>query len=89
LLFLIDTDFKATLEAVPQVEPGDVIVTNDPYASGGVATHLSDLHLFQPYFAGGRVIAWSWSFVRCADIGGAVPGSVSPARSSDQAICVI
>ena len=34
--FLIDTDFKATLDAVPHVEPGDVIITNDPYASGGV-----------------------------------------------------
>ena len=80
--FLIDTDFKATLDAVTQVEPGDVIITNDPYASGGVSTHLSDLHLFQPYFAGHRVIAWGWSFVHCADIGGAVPGSVSPALTS-------
>jgi N-methylhydantoinase B len=77
--FLIDTDFKATLDAVPHVEPGDVIITNDPYASGGVSTHLSDLHLFQPYFHGETVIAWGWSFVHCADIGGAVPGSVSPA----------
>jgi len=80
--FLIDTDFKATLDAVPHVEPGDVIITNDPYASGGVSTHLSDLHLFRPYFAGNRVIAWGWSFVHCADIGGAVPGSVSPALTS-------
>ena len=80
--FLIDTDFKATLDAVPHVEPGDVIITNDPYASGGVSTHLSDLHLFQPYFAGDRVVAWGWSFVHCADIGGAVPGSVSPALTS-------
>ena len=80
--FLIDTDFKATLDAVPHVEPGDVVITNDPYASGGVSTHLSDLHLFQPYFSGDRVIAWGWSFVHCADIGGAVPGSVSPALTS-------
>jgi N-methylhydantoinase B len=67
---------------VRQVEPGDVIITNDPYASGGVSTHLSDLHLFQPYFTGDRVIAWGWSFVHCADIGGAVPGSVSPALTN-------
>jgi N-methylhydantoinase B len=59
-----------------------VIITNDPYASGGVSTRLSDLHLFRPYFAGNRVIAWGWSFVHCADIGGAVPGSVSPALTS-------
>jgi N-methylhydantoinase B len=80
--FLIDTDFKATLDAVPHVEPGDVIITNDPYASGGVSTHLSDLHLFQPYFADDRIVAWGWSFVHCADIGGAVPGSVSPALTN-------
>jgi len=80
--FLIDTDFKATLDAVPHVEPGDVIITNDPYASGGVSTHLSDLHVFRPYFDGDRVVAWGWSFVHCADIGGAVPGSVSPALTN-------
>ncbi len=80
--FLIDTDFKATLDAVPQVEPGDVIITNDPYTSGGVSTHLSDLHLFQPYFAEGKIVAWGWSFVHCADIGGTVPGSVSPALTN-------
>jgi len=66
--FLIDTDFKATIEQVAQCRPGDVILTNDPYASGGVSTHLPDLHLLQPYFHAGKIIAWGWAFVHCADI---------------------
>ena len=72
--FLIDTDFKATLDAVPHVEQGDVIIANNPCTRRVVCPRISlrSLHLFQPYFAGDRVIAWGWSFVHCADIGGAV-----------------
>jgi N-methylhydantoinase B len=80
--FLIDTDFKATIEQIADPAPGDVILTNDPYASGGVSTHLPDLHVLQPYFHGGKIVAWGWAFVHCADIGGAVPGSVSPALTN-------
>ncbi len=80
--FLIDTDFRSTIDAVPGLAPGDVIITNDPYTSRGLSTHLPDLHLIQPYFAQGRIVAYGWSFVHCADIGGSVPGSVSPALST-------
>ena len=80
--FLIDTDFKSTIDAVPDLEPGDVILTNDPYTSGGLSTHLPDLHLIQPYFIDGAIAAYGWSFLHCADIGGAIPGSVSPAMTS-------
>ncbi len=34
---------RATLQRVPDLAPGDVIATNDPYAGGG--THLSDVAL--------------------------------------------
>ena len=66
--FLIDTDFQATLAQFSDLAPGDVILTNDPYASGGVSTHLPDLHLFQPYFHEGAIIAWGWSFDATASI---------------------
>jgi N-methylhydantoinase B len=66
------------LEAVGPLEPGDVILTNDPYRSGGLATHLPDLHLIKPYFHEGRIIAYGWAFVHCSDIGGRVPSSISP-----------
>ncbi len=80
--FLIDTEFKSTIDAVPNLVPGDVIITNDPYTSNGLSTHLPDLHLIMPYFEDGQIIAYGWSFVHCSDIGGSLPGSVSPALTS-------
>ncbi len=80
--FLIDTEFKTAIDAVPDLAPGDVIITNDPYTSGGLSTHLPDLHLLRPYYHDGRIIAFGWSFVHCADIGGAVPSSISPALTN-------
>lgn len=77
--FLVDCNFATTIKAVPNVEPGDVIITNDPYLSEGLATHLPDINLLRPIFHEGRLIAYAWSFVHCADIGGAVPSSMSPA----------
>jgi N-methylhydantoinase B len=80
--FLIDTEFKSTIDAVPDLAPGDVIITNDPYTSNGLSTHLPDLHLIAPYFVDGEIVAYGWSFVHCSDIGGSIPGSVSPALTS-------
>jgi N-methylhydantoinase B len=80
--FLIDTDFRSTIDLVPDLAPGDVIITNDPYASRGLSTHLPDLHLLMPYFHDGKIIGYGWSFVHCSDIGSGVPGSVSPAFTS-------
>ena len=76
--FLIDTNYADAIRAVPDVEPGDVIFTNDPYTSVGMSTHLPDLHMIMPYFHEGRVIAYGWCFVHCTDIGGAVPSSIAP-----------
>jgi N-methylhydantoinase B len=80
--FLIDTEFRSTIDAVPDLSPGDVIITNDPYTSNGLSTHLPDLHLIAPYFVDGHIVAYGWSFVHCSDIGGSLPGSVSPALTS-------
>jgi N-methylhydantoinase B len=80
--FLIDTEFKSTIDAVADLSPGDVIITNDPYTSNGLSTHLPDLHLIAPYFVDRRIVAYGWSFVHCSDIGGSLPGSVSPALTS-------
>ncbi|MCW5720993.1 MAG: hydantoinase B/oxoprolinase family protein [Devosia sp.] len=77
--FLVDCNYRTTIEAVPDVEPGDVIITNDPYRSAGLATHLPDINLIRPLFSQGKLVAYAWSFVHCADIGGAVPSSMSPA----------
>ena len=76
--FAIDRPCTTVVDAVPDVEPGDVIVTNDPYSSGGLVTHVPDLHLLQPYFHDGKVVAYGWCFAHLTDVGGAVPSSMSP-----------
>jgi len=70
-----------TINAVGRLEPGDVILTNDPYRSEGLATHLPDLHMIEPYFHEGRIIAYGWCFVHCSDVGGRVPSSISPVNT--------
>ena len=57
------------------IEPGDVFITNDPY-NGGV-THLNDVILAMPVFAGGEVVAWTANIAHWNDVGGMVPGSMS------------
>jgi N-methylhydantoinase B len=37
-----------------------------------------DIHLIRPVFRDGRVIALGWTFIHASDIGGSVPGSISP-----------
>ncbi len=73
---------KPVIEAFDDLEPGDVILTNDPYASGGLSTHLPDLHLIRPYFFDGELVCYGWCFVHSADIGGRVPSSISPTNTS-------
>jgi N-methylhydantoinase B len=77
----LDLDCSATLRAVPDLAEGDVIITNHPYLSEGLSTHLPDLHLIRPYFHDGRVVAHGWCFIHSADIGGRVPSSISPSNT--------
>src|SRR5262245_41055146 len=37
--------YARTIEVAGPLEPGDVVITNDPYTSEAAATHLPDLHL--------------------------------------------
>jgi N-methylhydantoinase B len=57
------------------IEPGDIFMTNDPY-HGGV-THLNDVILVMPVFAGGDLLAWTANIAHWNDVGGMVPGSMS------------
>jgi len=54
--------------------PGDVIVSNDPYAGGA---HLPDLTFVAPVFAGERLFALVASRAHHADVGGRAPGSLA------------
>jgi N-methylhydantoinase B len=59
-------------------QPGDVVVTNDPHRTRGMCTHLPDIMMFRPIFAGGRLLGFAWCFIHSSDVGGLVPGSISP-----------
>ena len=74
----VGLDCLPTIRAVGPLEPGDVILTNDPYRSFGMATHLPDLHVIAPCFHEGAIVAYAWAFVHCSDVGGRVPSSISP-----------
>src|SRR5271157_2714491 len=57
------------------IEAGDIFMTNDPY-HGGV-THLNDVVLVMPVFAGEDIVAWTANIAHWNDVGGMVPGSMS------------
>ncbi|MCW3475610.1 hydantoinase B/oxoprolinase family protein [Limobrevibacterium gyesilva] len=60
------------------LKPGDIVITNDPFSGDALCTHTMDIHLLRPVFRDGRIIAFAWAFIHASDIGGAVPGSISP-----------
>ncbi|WP_260985427.1 hydantoinase B/oxoprolinase family protein [Paenibacillus xylanexedens] len=68
----------ATIQSVKDWQEGDIVICNDPYATQGMVTHLPDMHLIKPFFYEGRIIAYGMCFVHSSDVGGKVPGSVSP-----------
>ncbi len=53
---------------------GDVIMMNDPYRQG---THLNDVTIVYPIFRDGRLVFLPAVREHWADVGGAVPGSMS------------
>jgi len=57
--------------------PDRAWILNDPYKGG---THLPDITVITPVFAGGELIAFAASRAHHADVGGRVPGSM-PADS--------
>jgi 5-oxoprolinase (ATP-hydrolysing) len=65
---------KAVIAAHPELEPGDVFVTNDP-ARGG--SHLPDITVVAPVHDGsGRLRFFSAARGHHADVGGSTPGSM-------------
>ena len=66
---------EASLAAVgDDLSPGDVIVMNDPYLGG---THLNDVTLIYPVFHDDELVFFPAVREHWADVGGAVPGSMS------------
>ncbi len=74
----VGMDMAPTLAAFPDPQPADVYITNDPYSTQGLATHLPDIHLIKPIFAGDTLLCFAWCFIHCSDVGGLAPASISP-----------
>ena len=55
------------------LQPGDLIITNDPYTGGG--THLNDVVAISPIFHNGALAAFSAVRAHWIDLGGKVPFS--------------
>ena len=65
----------AVEERFKAVQPGDVILLNDPYHGG---SHLPDLTAFVPIFDGERRLLWTIVRAHQSDIGGATHGGYNP-----------
>jgi N-methylhydantoinase B len=67
--------------------PGDAWILNDPYRGG---THLPDITLVSPIFAGGELAGFAASRAHHADVGGKLPGSMpADSRTLDEEGVVI
>jgi N-methylhydantoinase B len=55
------------------MQEGDLYISNDPYAAGG--THIPDIIIVMPVFAGGRPIAFTAAMTHHQDTGGMTAGS--------------
>lgn len=61
------------IHAFDSFQDGDVIILNDPYRGG---THLPDITMVSPVFAGGDIQYFVASRAHHADVGGMSPGSL-------------
>lgn len=69
---------KAIAGRFPSPAPDDVYLLNDPYRGG---SHLPDLTIFVPVFAGDALMFWSAVRAHHSDIGGATHGAYNPAAT--------
>lgn len=69
---------RPVIECIGQWDEGDVVVTNDPYFTKGMSTHLPDIYLIKPLFAEDQLVCFAAVFIHSSDVGGKVPGSITP-----------
>lgn len=75
---------KCLIADVPEMKPGEIYVTNDPYRGG---SHLPDVTVVTPVFvksdhAGSKPVFFVASRAHHAEIGGITPGSMPPFSKS-------
>ncbi|MDF3014855.1 MAG: hydantoin utilization protein [Thermomicrobiales bacterium] len=81
---LIGTPMDSAIKAVSDYQDGDVLISNDPTSTGAMATHLPDLYVWKPIFVDGELLCFAWTFIHASDVGGKVPGSISPTSADIQ-----
>jgi len=60
-----------------RLQPGDVIVTNDPYCGG---VHLNDITMIMPAFFHGELVGYLANLAHHSDVGGGAPASIGAFR---------
>ncbi len=73
----VSNTLRVLRERGEELEPGDIVVVNDPYISG---THLNDITLLKPVYHSGVMVAIVANKAHHVDVGGMVPGSIGGAR---------
>ena len=63
-------------DVATEISDGDIFMLNIPH-KGGVS-HINDVVLILPVFAGDRIIGWLANKAHWVDLGGAFPGGISP-----------
>ena len=62
---------QAVIERRRDLEPGDIVIVNDPYLGG---THLMDVKMVKPFFYKGKLWCYLSNTGHWPDTGGMVPG---------------
>ena len=72
---------QAVLERRQDLEPGDVIIQNDPYLGG---THLMDVKMMMPFYYDGELWCFLSNTGHWPDTGGMVPGGFNSTATEIQ-----
>jgi N-methylhydantoinase A/oxoprolinase/acetone carboxylase beta subunit/N-methylhydantoinase B/oxoprolinase/acetone carboxylase alpha subunit len=70
-LGVMQSTTQAVIQHRDDLEPGDVVIVNDPYFGG---THLMDVKMVKPFFYEDRLWAYLSNTGHWSDTGGMVPG---------------
>jgi N-methylhydantoinase B len=76
----INLDMSDAFKAFEHYDEGDIVVTNDPYTSGAMSSHLPDVNVFRPVFHEGKLVCFTFAYVHSTDMGGNVAGSLTPSN---------
>ena len=74
----VGIDYRAFIDALAPWQDGDIGISNCPFLTKGVSTHLPDYHMLKPVFVDGTLAAFVWCFIHSSDMGGIVAGSILP-----------